>query len=152
MAVYMKVVGKKQGEFKGDVIVPAFKDQIALRSVNFGMGNPMDAASLMPTGRTIVRPVTITKSMDKTSPLFMNAVSTREGATVTISYSNDGATNLSKKQIATVKLTNAGAMDLQHVAGADGNALESITFSFTKIEYTWLDGGIVSEVDVTSAA
>ena len=103
----------------------------------------------MPTGRTIVRPVTITKNMDKTSPLFMNAVSTREGATVTISYSNDGATTLSKKQIATVKLTNAAAMDLQHVAGADGNALESITFSFTKIEYTWLDGGIVSEVDVT---
>ena len=151
MAVYMKVDGRRQGELKGDVAVPAFAHQILLKSVNFGMGYPIEAASLVSTGRTIVRPLTITKNMDKSSPLFMTAVSTREVATVTITYANDGAARLANKKIATVKLTNALATDLQHVAGHDGNAIESITFSYTQIEYTWLEGGIVSVVDVTSA-
>ena len=81
----------------------------------------------------------ITKPIDKSSPLLLNAIYTNENLTsVLIGLLRQGSAG----PVATVKLTNASvADDVQH-----GNS-ETISFTYQKIEWTWVDGGITAEDD-----
>ena len=99
--------------------------------------SPRDAASGLPTGKRQHKPFVITKELDKSTPLLLNALVQNENLPqVTFTYLRDG------KPVATVKLTNAS------LATYDAHG-ESETWSFTyqKITWTWLDGGITAEDD-----
>ncbi len=148
MAIYAKITGSKTGAFTGDVKEVPFVGQIHTLSSNFGLSRPMDAQTMTPTGRAVIHPLTITKRLDKTSPLFVQAAYHNESLTVILSHSFDGSSATAKKTVASVKLSQAMIQDLRHAAGPDGNAVETITFGFVELEITWIDGGVTAVIAV----
>ena len=97
--------------------------------------SPRDPASGLRPGSAAQ--ALITKQLDKTTPLFLNALVNNENLTsVLIGLLRNG------QQVATIKLTNASIADYT----ANGET-EHWSFTYQKIEWTWLDGGITAEDD-----
>jgi type VI secretion system secreted protein Hcp len=144
MAIYAKIKGKVQGDLTGGVAAAGFSGQIQVHSVEFGVGSPYDVATGMPTGKRVARPVKITKPFDKSSPLLHRSTVTNESLTVDISYTVEGQGH---KSYATLSLTNAMIRDFQNDTSFTGTGVETISFTYTKVEFTWTDGGITSTDD-----
>ena len=147
MAIYAQIKGAKQGALKGAVTAASFSGQIEVNTVEFGVGSPHDVSSGLPTGKRVARPLRLTKPMDQSSPLLHTSCVTNEALTVTISYVVEGQGH---KAYATVALTNAMVQDFSSKGSFDGTAVETISFTYTKIEFTWVNGGITSVDDWTS--
>jgi type VI secretion system secreted protein Hcp len=148
MAIYAQIKGSKQGALKGAVAAASYAGQIQVNSVVFGVGSPHDVSTGLATGKRVARPLVITKPMDQSSPLLHTSAVTNETLTVTISYVIEGQGH---KPYATVALTNAMIRDFNLQSSADGSNTETISFTYTKIEFTWSAGGITSVDDWTSA-
>ena len=100
--------------------------------------SPRDPASGLATGKRQHKPLTITKEIDKATPLLMRAIYTNQTLPV-VQVSLNGADG---KVVATVKLTNAQVSDhLQQ------GSTETVSFTYQKITWTWVDGGITAEDD-----
>ncbi len=144
MAIYAKIKGTQQGAITGAVAATSYTGQIEVHTVLFGVGGNSDVSTGQPTGKRVARPVVITKPMDRSSPLLHRSCVTNETLTVDISYLVEGQDH---KAYATLGLTNALLLDFNQDATLNGNCVERLTFTYTKIEMTWVDGGIVSEHD-----
>lgn len=144
MAIYAKIKGQKQGAVTGGVTAESFPGQIQVDTVEFGVGSPADVSTGLPTGKRVARPVVITKPLDKSSPLLHQSCTTNESLTVDLSYVVEGQGH---KAYVTLSLTNAMIRDFHHEASFTGSATERISFTYTKIEFTWTEGGIVSVDD-----
>src|SRR6266545_4993 len=106
-------------------------------AVSHEIVSPRDAASGLPTGKRQHKPFVITKELDKSTPLLYNALVTNENLTsVVFSYFRGGTAFM------TVKLTNASISDVKQVG-----KYEEIAFTYQKIEWTWVDGGITAMDD-----
>jgi type VI secretion system Hcp family effector len=149
MAIYMKVTGSKSGWIKGAVGAKNFTDYIEVNSLEFGMGSPFDPHTGQSTGRRVLRPLKVVKPVDKSSPLLVTSCDTNEVATVNVVYTKEGAEHAAYLKL---DLTNAMVRDFNHLASFDGMAVETLSFSFTKAEFTWVDGGIVASMDWTGAS
>jgi type VI secretion system secreted protein Hcp len=121
------ITAQKQGAFS-PIVLTGYSHEIV---------SPRDPASGLPTGKRMHKPLTITKEIDKSTPLLLNALTTNENLTsVVLSLTQNG------KQAATVKLTNAS------VSGYAAHGLtETWSFTYQKITWTWVDGGITAEDD-----
>jgi type VI secretion system secreted protein Hcp len=148
MAIFAKITGKVQGALTGGVTAQSFSGQIQVDSVQFGVGSQHDVATGMPTGKRVARPIKITKPFDKSSPLLHRSTVTNELLTVNISYVVEGQGH---KSYATLNLTNAMIRDFQNNTSATGTGVETISFTYTKVEFNWTDGGITSTDDWSSA-
>ena len=120
--------GQKQGSLGTDIPLTGLTHEII---------SPRDASSGLPTGKRQHKPFTITKEIDKATPLLLRAYSSNENLTsVLIGLLRNG------QQVATIKLTNANIVD--YVAHGSN---ESWSFTYQKIEWTWVDGGITASDD-----
>ena len=91
--------------------------------------SPRDPASGLPTGKRIHKPISITKQLDATTPLLLNALVDNENLTsVLIGLMRNG------QEVATIKLTNASISS--YVANG-GN--ETWSFTYQNVTWTWLD-------------
>jgi type VI secretion system secreted protein Hcp len=144
MAIYAKIKGLKQGAVTGAVTAKGHTGEIQINTVEFGVGNPTDVATGQASGKRVARPVHITKPFDQSSPLLHLSTVTRESLTVDISYVVEGEGH---KPYATLSLTNAMIKDFKNEVSYTGGATETIIFTYTKIEFTWCEGGITSTDD-----
>ena len=144
MAIYAKIKGAKQGDIKGGVATQAYIGQIQVNEIDFGLGGGFDVLSGQATGRRVARPVIFTKPLDKSSPLLFSSCSTNEALSVKFSYTIEGEGH---KAYVTVELTNAMIREFAHVGSANGLGTEKLTLTYTKIEFTWVEGGISAEDD-----
>jgi type VI secretion system secreted protein Hcp len=150
MAIYMVFKGRKQGTVAGDANAAGYEGQIVVTSVGLGMGRSVSAGSGLATGRQVVRPLVVTKRVDKSSPLLMTASVTNEVATsVLFNYVIEGEKH---SKYLTVTLTNAMIQDFDDLVHDSGESVEKLVFNFQKCEYTWVDGGITAEYDMASPA
>jgi type VI secretion system secreted protein Hcp len=125
--------GQRQGAITGD----GPNGSIVLIGVSHEIISPRDPASGLPTGKRQHKPFTVTKELDRSTPLLLEALVTNENlSTVTFTYTKGG------QPFMTVKLTNANVASNKQVGGA-----ETIEFTYQKITWTWLDGGITAEDD-----
>ena len=125
----LMVTGQKQLAFS--------TTPIDLTGFTHAIISPRDPASGLPTGKRQHQPITITKELDKTSPLLLKAITTNENLTsVLIGLLRNG------QPVATIKLTNANIS-----AYVTHGTTESWSFTYQKITWTWLDGGITAEDD-----
>lgn len=123
------VTGAKQGPFS--------KKPIPITAVSHEILSPRDPASGLPTGKRQHEPIVITKSIDASSPLFLDALVNNENlTTVQLTIQIDG------QDAYTIKLTNASISDYQQ-----HGATETYAFTYQKITWTWLDGGITASDD-----
>jgi type VI secretion system secreted protein Hcp len=124
----MSITAQKQGAI-GPIVVSGITHEII---------SPRDPASGLPTGKRQHQPITITKELDKSTPLLLNALVQNETLTsVVIGVEKNGA------QLETIKLTNA---NVQHYV--THGTTEEWSFTYQKIEWDWLgDGGITASDD-----
>jgi type VI secretion system secreted protein Hcp len=128
------VTGQKQGQFHN-----GSSTSIGFSGFTEGVVSPRDPASGLPTGKRIHKPLTITKKIDAASPLLYSACTSNENLTqVVINLYSPGGTTPATK----VTLTNASCSELEH----DGQT-ETVSFTFQKITWTYIDGGITAEDD-----
>jgi len=127
VAATVMVTGQKEGAFS--------QSPIAVTAVSHEIVSPRDPASGLPTGKRQHKPITITKSVDSTSPLFLQALVENENlSSVVITLTINGSTT------ETITLTNA-SISQYDLHGSN----ETWQFTYQKIE--WQVGNSVAQDD-----
>jgi type VI secretion system secreted protein Hcp len=151
---YLKLTGETQGEIKGSVTQAGREDSILVIATAHEIVSPRDAASGLPTGKRQHKPFVVSKELDKSTPLLMNALVNNENiSSLECRYWQPSASG-QEVQHYTVELTNASIAavrsemlnnkvpeNMQH------KEREHISFCYQKITLTWEDGGITAEDD-----
>ena len=151
---YLKLTGKTQGEIKGSVTQSGREDSIMVIGFNHEVVSPRDAASGLPTGKRQHKPITITKEIDKASPLLMNVLVNNETVTKwELRFWQPSPTG-QEVQHYTVDLENASIASIRaemlnnkYPENTQHKEREHISFCYQKITWTWMDGGITASDD-----
>jgi type VI secretion system secreted protein Hcp len=151
---YLKMKAQKSGEIKGSVTQKGRENKIAIIAVSHEVVSPRDAASGLPTGKRLHKPFVITKELDKASPLLWNVLAHNENVTEwELQFWQPSATG-AEKQHYTVKLTNANIASIayrmannKHPDLMKFTEYEEISFTYQKIEWLWVEGGITAMDD-----
>lgn len=104
---------------------------------------PRDAASGLPTGKRQHKPLTVTKPIDKASPMLYNALLTGETIpSIELAAGNPAARSGGYLKIRLENVKVAGITARSGGAGASDDRLpmEEIALSYGKITWTWADG------------
>lgn len=134
--------GSSYGGEEGSIEIPGFSQTIvAVR----------DAASGLPTGKRQHKPITITKEIDKSTPLLQQALSRNEVVDGVIHFYRPMQTG-GQEQYYTVEFTNgriAGIrqemLNNKYPENFNLPMMEKVTFVYQNITWTWEDGGIESQ-------
>jgi type VI secretion system secreted protein Hcp len=151
---YMRLKGATQGDILGSVTQAGREDSIMVIGYAHEVVSPRDAASGLPTGKRQHKPITITKEIDKSSPLLMYTLVNNENieswelrfwqpspAGQEWQFYTIELVNASIAGIRTELLNNKYPENMQH------KEREHITFCYQKVIWTWMDGGITAEDD-----
>jgi type VI secretion system secreted protein Hcp len=155
----LKLAGVKQGEIRGSVTQKGREGKIAVIAVSHEIVSPHDAASGQATGKCQHRPLVITKELDRSSvPLRQMLVNNEAAKDWELQFFRP-STSGTETQYLTIRLTNAAiaSIEMQMLNNRDVDltnreTFEEVTFVYTKIEWTWPDGGLVAADDITSVA
>jgi len=159
---YLKITGQTQGLIKGDSVFKAHAGEIELEKIEWEALSPRDPHSGLPTGKRQMKPLVVKAKYSKASPKLQQAFSHNEGIkTAIISCMRPILATEGKgmgaglaggvKDYLTITLTNASIssykVDTDTIEGHTGaqaaqELAEEVSFTFQKIEWTWLDGGI----------
>jgi type VI secretion system secreted protein Hcp len=152
---YLTLTGQKQGDIRGSVIQKGLEGSILVHAFSNQVISPRDPTSGLPTGKRQHQPLVILKEIDKSSPLLWSALVNNENLTKweLKFYGAGGATGI-EKQIYTITLTNANIasiresmLDNEDPANMRFPLREEMSFTYQKIEWTWVDGGISAQDD-----
>lgn len=146
---YLRVVGEKQGlitsqnfteESVGNIYQEGFEDFILVQSASHSMTLPRDPQSGQPSGQRVHDAFTISKGLDKSSPLIANALSTGERLTEWELHLYRTSAQGTQEHFYTIRLTDAiivdidfGLPDCQTSGGLPPQ--EVVSFSYRKIEW-----------------
>ena len=155
-SAYLTIQGKIQGKISGSVTQKGRKNSILIHSFDNEILSPRDSASGLATGKRQHHPIVILKEIDKSSPRLWTALITNE---VLTSWELDiwgpsATAPGTEAKIYTISLTNASIGSIHEFMAEDdlpanlGRPLqEEITFTYQKIKWTWVDGGITATDD-----
>jgi type VI secretion system secreted protein Hcp len=151
---YLSLKGQKQGDIKGSVTQKGREGKIQVIATSHEIVSPRDAASGLPTGKRMHKPFVITKELDKSSPLLFNLLVNNENiSSWELQYWRPSVTG-AEQQYYTVKLTNANVASIsqrmpnnKHPELMKFETYEEIAFTYQKIEWVWVDGGITAMDD-----
>ena len=151
---YLKLTGKTQGEIKGSVTQAGREDSVMVIAYNHEVVSPRDAASGLPTGKRQHKPLTITKEIDKSSPLLMTVLTNNEQITKwELRFWQPSPTG-QEVQHYTVELENASIASIRsemlnnkYSENMNHKEREHVAFCYQKITWTWMDGGITASDD-----
>lgn len=151
---YLKLTGKTQGEIKGSVTQSGREDSIMVIAYNHEVVSPRDAASGLPTGKRQHKPLTVTKEIDKSSPLLMNVLTNNEQLTkFELRFWQPSPTG-QEVQHYTIELENASIAGIRsemlnnkYSENMNHKEREHVSFCYQKITWTWMDGGITASDD-----
>jgi type VI secretion system Hcp family effector len=138
----------KSGAIKGGATETGNVGSITILSLDLGLGHPIDPATHLASGKQVIRPVVVTKEVDQASPLLLQSCYTNEvGKTCKFTCTRTD-TNGQTAPYLTVELKNTTITDFNHTSGANDMGVERLTFNFTSLEFTWVNGGIVASIDM----
>ena len=128
--------------------------------IAFGFDNEVvverDSASGLSTGRRIYKPIRIVKAIDKSTPLLAKALAQNQVITAEFrlrrpSVNGTVATyytvSISGARVAGIRDWKTNTKDLSADRAGD---LEEVSFIFTSITFTWVEGGITFTDTVSS--
>jgi type VI secretion system secreted protein Hcp len=151
---YMRLIGEKQGEIKGDVTQVGREDSIMVIAYNHDVVSPRDAASGLPTDKRQHAPFRITKEIDKSTPLLMTAWANGERMEqFELRFWRPSATG-HEIQFYTIRLYGAQIVGIRqemlnnrYPENVQHKEREYVTFTYRGIEWIYEDGGISSQAD-----
>lgn len=137
MAIYLEYDG-----IKGNVTADGYKDHIAVMSVQFGVGRGISMESGNMSNRESTRPslseVTITKVADNSvTSIFKEAVTGNAGKKVVIKFVRTGADKVQEFMDYTLEDVLVSGYSMS--ASSEGEPVESITLSYSKIMINYSD-------------
>ena len=161
--IYLTLKGQKQGTIAGSVIQKGREGSIAVQYLQSKIVSPRDPASGLPTGKRQHEALVFRKSVDKSTPKLLTALVNNENLSEAhFKFWRATAQIAAETQYFTIDLTNASlaSSNLYHPDSMDGtapaagvglsgggNELEEWSFTYQKIQWTWVDGGITAEDD-----
>lgn len=151
---YLTLTGTKHGPIIGSVTQKGREGSIEVVSLFHEIVAPRDPASGRPTGKRMHKPFSITKPLDRSSPLLHDVLTNNENLTeVTLRLFRPHATGVERHAF-TVRLVNATISSIQfrllntrHQRHARMPELEEVSFAYQRIEWTWMDGNITADDD-----
>jgi type VI secretion system secreted protein Hcp len=151
---YLRLTGETQGEIKGSVTQRGREDSIMVIAASHEVISPRDAASGLPSGKRQHKPITITKEVDKSSPLLYRALVDNENITEWVLQFWRPSRTGKEEQFYTVELVNASIAGIQfemlnnkYPENMQHKEREHVSFCYQRIIWTWVDGGITAEDD-----
>ena len=148
-SLYMSVKGQKQGDIKGGLTQKGLENFIDVDAWSHEIVSPRDAASGLPTGKRQHKPITITKRIDKATPKLYSALTQNENlVSVELRFYRTSAKTGANELYFTVKLENANIASINNSTDqTSGGEIEMVSFTYQKITWTWMDGGITATDD-----
>jgi type VI secretion system secreted protein Hcp len=156
---YLTLKGQKQGAIQGSVTQKGREGTIAVHSISHEVIKPSDPVTGLPTGKRMHKPFTILKEVDRSSPQLWSALCTNEViSSWTLQFwaaaPATGTVVGTEKQIYTIILVNASISSIHEFmednelpANATLPLMEEVTFTYQKIEWLWVDGGVMTSDD-----
>jgi type VI secretion system secreted protein Hcp len=151
---YLKLVATRQGPVLGSVTQKGREGTIMVIAVSHVIVAPRHPVSGRPTGKRTHKPLVITKELDRSSPILHAILCSNENiSSMELDFYRPDRTGIERKYF-TVQLTNANISGIHlwvpntrnpHTARFPER--EEIGFTYQKISWTWLDGGISAEDD-----
>ena len=149
--IFLQIKGARQGDMKGSVTEKGKEGAIKIATCQNPNLSPRDAASGQATGKRQHSPITITKEIDKASPLLMKAFSDKENLPeVSLTYYRTGKKGGSEKWY-TVTMKEVLISSLKSPSDGKNQPKEEISFTFQKIEWSWFDGESAAASDRSSS-
>jgi type VI secretion system secreted protein Hcp len=152
---YLRLVGQKSGKIQGSVTQKGREGTIAVIAMSHDIVAPRDPATGMATGKRQHAPLSITKELDRATPLLRQVLVTNEVLSqFELLFFSVSRTTGTEANTFTIRLTNASiaSADLEmpnnkHADLASLETFEVVTFTYQRIEWTWLETGAVAVDD-----
>lgn len=133
VTLYVKVVGKRQGTFKGDGLrAKGHESQMLASTFDYGLVSPRDIATGQASGKRQHKPVVITKEWGPSMPQFLTAAATNEQLTTVTMEFWDSDTRGVQRLHFLVTLTDASVSEVKQRLAND-LLTEDLSFTFRKI-------------------
>lgn len=156
---YLTVEGATQGVIEGSVTEARREGTIEVYGWSHEVISPRDAATGLPTGKRQHKPLTVTKELDKSTPLLAQALVTNENLTSVLldiyKPNRDGTEELGYS----IELVNAQIVGIQqeqlinqYADNADQPVREHVSFVYQRIVWTWHPDSTSAEDTVDSRA
>lgn len=147
LEAYLKLAGERQGQIKGGVTKAGHEGAIKVTSVSHQVSMSVAPATGLATGKRQHKPFVITKPVDKSSPILHAALADNETLTTfELGVYEPGAKSKDAPTYR-IRLTNARVTSIQLGMDKDGNLRQDVAFTYQKIEWVWMAGGIMAEDD-----
>ena len=154
LAGYLTLSGTKHGPILGSVTQKGREGWIEVISLYHEIVAPRDPASGRPTGKRMHKPFSVTKPLDRSSPLLYDVLTNNENLTdVTLRLFRPHATGVERHAF-TVHLVNATISSIQfrllntrHARNGKMPELEEVSFTYQRIEWTWMEGNVTADDD-----
>jgi type VI secretion system secreted protein Hcp len=146
--IHMTAKGQKQGAINGECTIKGLENTIVCLGFTHEIASPRDAVTGLPTGKRQHKPLTITKNIDRTTPLFYSALVGNENLPeVIFNFFQTDSKNQTTNQYR-IKLTNAMLADIR----SNDPSQEILQFTYQKIQWTHVPSGINAMDDWEVAA
>jgi type VI secretion system secreted protein Hcp len=152
---YLRLVGQKSGKIQGSVTMKGREGTIAVIAASHELVSPRDAATGLPTGKRQHAPLTITKELDRSTPVLRTALVGNETLSAfELQFFTIDPKTRAETQYFTIKLTDASisAIDMtmpnnKHADLAALETFEDVAFTYRKIEWDWVDPSLAAMDD-----
>jgi type VI secretion system secreted protein Hcp len=111
--MFLEVTDKKAGAIKGEAKGKAHADKIVVLNYSFHVEAPRDIATGLASGKRRHYPLSITKLVDRSSPLLFQALTTNSVLTKVVLTVRRGTTTEGKFDDVVYTLTNGGLTNIE---------------------------------------
>jgi type VI secretion system secreted protein Hcp len=146
-SIFMTLTGQKSGQVAGSVAQKGREKSIAVTAFEDEVISPRDPASGLPTGQRQHKPLKVTIEIDQSAPILYNMLATNENITaMELKFWRPPTTAPTgeERQVYSVKLTNASISEIHATTDAAHNTVLEVSFTYQKIQWTWLEGGVTA--------
>jgi len=151
MPFHMTVEGQNQGAIEGSCEQQGREGTILCQAYDHLISIPRDTQSGLPVGKRIHHPLTVTKVFDKASPKLAQALTSGERMTVELKWYRIDPTGVEEHYF-TIMLEEAICVAMKgwtpnclDPAKESLSHMEDVSFTYTKIIWTWVADGIETE-------
>lgn len=130
--IFLHVQAKRAGKIKGEAVTPGHEDDIIVKTWRWGVNGSSAIGSVQATARRSYTGVTLVKGVDCATTGLMSALATNDEikeAKLTMRKAGEGQIDYFL-----ITLKGARVSQIEHSVDASGEALESVTILFTKVE------------------
>jgi type VI secretion system secreted protein Hcp len=152
---YLECEGKKSGAVTGSCDIKPHEGKMEVWGWHHEVTSPRDLAKGAATGKRTHKPITVTKAVDKASPVLMMFLVTNEViSTWKLMVYRPGTDTPEEEHYFTIQLENANVsairqeqLNNKYPDNIAHDFREHISFSYQKIIWTWESGGAVTAQD-----